>query len=85
MPQLFTEHDYYRAVNTKSQLKKDVKKMPLKTRLQLYLEQSGASQIHVAKALGMPAETINRFLKGHRPMPRRWIPVIDRYLTKRGY
>ena len=59
--------------------------MPLKARLQLYLEQTGTTQMHVANSLSMPVETLNRFIKGHRPLPRRWIKSLDDYLTKRGY
>ena len=59
--------------------------MPLKTRLQLYLEQTGTTQSHIAKATNMPFDTLNRFLKGHRPLPRRWVPVLDAFLVQRGY
>lgn len=59
--------------------------MPLRTRLQLFLEQSGASQTHVAKALNVPLDTINRFITGRRPLPRRWVRPLDTFLLERGY
>jgi len=59
--------------------------MPLRTRLQLFLEQSGSSQTHVAKTLNMPLDTINRFITGRRPLPRRWVSVLDAYLVQHGY
>lgn len=59
--------------------------MPLKARLQLYLEQTGTTQSHVAKTTQMPFDTLNRFLKGHRSLPRRWVSILDGYLTACGY
>ena len=59
--------------------------MALKLRLELYLQQTGATQTFLADSAGIPRETVNRFLRGKRKLPRRWIHTLDQFLSARGY
>jgi DNA-binding transcriptional regulator YdaS (Cro superfamily) len=57
----------------------------LKIRLQLFLEETGTTQAHVAKSIGMHRVCLNQWLKGHRPLPPAWIDKVDQYLIQCGY
>lgn len=59
--------------------------MPLKLRLELYIQQCGVSQAFISDAVGLPRETLNRFLRGKRQLPRCWIKPLDGFLSQRGY
>lgn len=59
--------------------------MPLKYRVQLFLDDTGATQTFVASHTGIPRGVLNYFLCGKRPLPRHWVKVLDQFLTVRGY
>ncbi len=59
--------------------------MPLQMRLQMYLDENGVRQTFVAKKIGLPVETLNRFLKGKKPLPKCWIRPLDLFLADKGY
>lgn len=59
--------------------------MPIKSRLQLYLAQTGATQTFVAESIGIPFDTLNRFITGKRPLPHTWYAPLDAYLSSCGY
>ena len=59
--------------------------MPLQTRLQMYIDENGVRQCFIAEKIGMPVETLNRFLRGKKPLPKCWIKPLDLFLADRGY
>lgn len=59
--------------------------MSLKIRLSLFLNETGTPQTFVARTIGIHKDTLNKWLKGHRPLPHVWINKIDEYLIQRGY
>lgn len=59
--------------------------MPLKYRTQLFLIEAGTTQTYIAKCTGIPRGVLNYFLCGKRPLPPRWIKVLDQFLSARGY
>lgn len=59
--------------------------MPIKSRVQLFLDESGTSQTYIARCTGIPRGVLNYFLCGKRPLPRHWIKTLDQFLSARGY
>ena len=59
--------------------------MPLKIRLKMFLDETGATQAYVAQSIGINRTIITYFLHDHRPLPRHWIKPLDLFLSARGY